>query len=171
MNKKGYVMEIIILLAVAFAAFLFFAGWRYGINLVNIELEGVPGIDNSSNLTAASQQTFGYMNTGLGNNLELLGLAIFFGYLIGALIFAYFSKDHPIMMFVYFIFTVLVVIFSVFVSNAYEEVMSTDGIGSILTAWSISSFLMLNLPYFVSAVGFFGLIFALIGRWAPGEAR
>ena len=161
-NKKGFALELIALVVIGFISVLFFAGWMYGINLVNTQLLNIPSEDNATNISYAASQTFSYMNEGL-SALKLISFMIIFGFVLGTLIFAYFSRKHPVLFIVYFLIWILAIIFSIYVSNAYEEVLNNNVLGTTLATFGISNWIMLKLPWWIAVVGAVGIIIMLAG--------
>ena len=180
-NKKGLMTEITVLIVVAFFVLVFFALWKYGFNLVTDTLSNIISSTSTTtdilgnpqnytiNISEAAEKTFSYVNSGL-NQLELIGYLIIFGYIFSTFIIAYFSREHPIMFVVYFLITVILVIFSIYVSNEYETLLNNDVIGSTLSGYTVGAFIMSNLPLIVAVVGLFGIIIGLVGLMRGGEA-
>lgn len=161
MNKKGFLIELLALIVVGIVVLIFFALWKYGINLVNTELLNFPSENNATNITDVTQKTFGYYNSAL-DQLSILGFLIIFGFAMATLITAYFSRQHPIIMFVYFMILVILIIFSIYVSNSYEDLLNNEILGSTLTSFSVGNHIMLHLPLWIGVIGFIG-IFLMLG--------
>ena len=167
-NKKGFAVEIIALIVVGFVSLVFFALWIYGMNLVNTELLAVPSDGTIGNVSEAAENSFSWMNTGL-DSLKMIGFVIILGYSIATLIVAYYSKDHPIMLVMYILLTVILVVFSIYISNAFEDLLSDPVLGTTLSSFSIGKHIMLNLPIWISVVGFLGVLLMLVGRVVGGQ--
>ena len=154
-NKKGYAVELMALVVIGIVCLVFFAGWKYAINTVNDELLAVSSPDNASNVSAATEATFSYMNTGL-DYLGLISYMIIIGFAIATLIVAYFSGEHPILFFVYIFVIILIVIFAVYISNSYEDLLDEPVIGAELVEFETSNHIMSKLPLWVGVIGFIG---------------
>jgi len=88
---------------------------------------------------------------------------IFFGYIIGTFIFAYLSAKHPIWLFPFILMTILIVVFSIYISNAYEDLLSGNVLSTTLNEFTIMTFIIIHLPLFISIVGIFGMVFSIVG--------
>jgi len=163
-NNKGMMIELLMLITVGFIVLLFFAGWKYGFNLVNTELVAIQGDagENSTNISDVTQKTMGYINTGL-DELGTIAFIIIFGYSLAVLIVGYFARDHPALMFVYVLIVALFVVFSVYISNSYEELLTNDVIGSTLSSYSLGSFFMTYLTTWIIIIGLIGATIAISG--------
>ena len=167
-NKKGFAVELMMLCIVGIVCLIFFAGWKYGINQVNTALVGLEATDSYSNVSGATSETFSYMNSGL-DGLRIISFLIIFGFAIATLIMAYFIGEHPIFLFVYVILIGILIIFSVFISNAYGDLLSEDIIGTELQGFGISTFLMSKLPLWIGAIGFIGIVLAIASIYMRRE--
>lgn len=67
---------------------------------------------------------------------------------------------------VYLFIVILSVVFAVIISNVYENLVVSSPMGSTLKSYTASTFIMLNLPVWVTIIGFIGaiLLFASILR-------
>lgn len=166
MNNKGFIIELLAIIIIGFVTILFFAMWIYGHNLVNDALNTVGAeVDANTaglNLTTAVHSTFGYVNTGL-NELKTVAIAMIMGLILATLIMAYFSRQHPALIFMYLLVTIIAVIFSIPVSNAYETLLSDSVIGSTLSGFGASSWIFSHLPTVITLIGFMGIILMLSG--------
>lgn len=163
-NKKGFATELLALLVVGIICVLFFAGWIYGNNLLKNTIDSNKASFDTSqaNLSLAVDSTYGYYNTGL-EQLKLIAVFIFFGFAIATLAVAYYSKEQPILLAVYVFFVILLTIFSMYVSNAYETMLNTTSLGTTLQGFTMMNFIMSYLPYWVVVIGFIGILISLGG--------
>lgn len=162
MNKKGSVIDVIIWMVIAFITLLFFAVWLYGHGILTDTLVGVEDNNPNINITAAARSTFLAADTGL-QGLHLVAMAIIFGSAIAILVSNFLIKAHPVFFILYVIVIIIAVIFSVQISNTYETLLSNDTIGTELTGFKGSNFIMLNLPIWTTIIGFMGAIFLFAG--------
>lgn len=161
-NKKGFVVEMLAFIVVGIIAVLFFAGMIYGFGLVKNTLQS-GDLDNAQvNMTKISSQSFGYLADGMAN-LRLISAIILIGFFIATMVVAYFSTKHPIWIFVYLLITIIMVIFSVYVSNAYETMKNDPTIGSMVSGFTISDIIISYLPIWVSIIGLLGIVLSIIG--------
>lgn len=169
MNKKGSVIDIIILIAVFTVAVLFFAGFKYGMDKVAVNLGGSTAQILGYNISEASEQTFGVFNQAL-DGLKWVALAIFFGMTLGIFISNFLVKAHPVFFVVYFLIVVVSIIFSAYVSNSYETLLIGGPLSSILMDYGPVTHIMLNLPIYITVIGIAGAIFLFIGVTVDRES-
>ena len=167
MNKKGALTDIIVWIAVGFITILFFAGFIYGHGiltnrLININDTGIV------NVSGAAQVTFQPLNAALGG-LKTIAFIIIFVMWISIFISNFMVKAHPVFFIVYVLITVLAIVFTVPISNVYENLLTNEVLGSTLSGFTGSSYIMLNLPLWTAVIGLIGAIFLFIGiRRDPG---
>lgn len=162
MNKKGIIIELIVFIVAGIVIVLFFAGIIYGWGLVN-DIVSSPTMDfPGANLTDAASKTITPLNTGF-LNLRLIALAMMIAYVIGTFIIAYFSSKHPIWLFVYILITVILVIFSVYISNTYETMKNNTVLGPTLTGFTGSNVIISYLPIWVAIIGSIGCVISVVG--------
>ena len=164
MNKKGSLFDGIVWMVIAFAVILFVVLFMYAHNVFYQELRGVDAIigDNTT-FSSIVDDTVGRANTGVGY-MKYLALAIVIGMILTVIISNFMVKSHPAIAFISILgMTLLGVIISVYVSNAYEEVMQIAEFSSTFAEVTPLNFIMLNLPIFVGVVGMLGLLFLAVG--------
>lgn len=162
MDKKGFIIELFAFMVIGILVILFFGILIYGFTRMNTILTS-GNLDNSAiNMTKFSGQTIGKLSTGMGN-LRLVALIMIFAYSLATLLVAYFSSKHPIWLFVYILITILMVIFSIYISNSYETLMNNSQINSMVTGFGMSGIIVLYLPYWVGGIGLVGTILSIIG--------
>lgn len=164
MNKRGALTDIFIWMAVGFVCVVFFGLWIYAHNLLtNSLLElGQRVSSSSTNITYATEVTFGAINVGLGE-LRWLAVILFVGMGISILLSNFLVKAHPAFFIVYLFLSILAVIFAVYISNAYEGLMTNEVFGVTLSSFSGGSWILLHLPIWASVVGIFGAVFLFAG--------
>jgi len=162
MNKKGSALDILIWTVMAFFIVLFFATWLFGYGLLNDSLSklGVVEINgNELNLSQASADTFGKVNESY-QDLRLLSWVMIIGLIISIIMTNIFVTAHPGWAFsLHVVITIFTLIISAYISNAYEKLMASGALSSILQSFSASSYVLLNLPVFVAIVGLIGVVF------------
>ena len=162
MNKKGGVLDIIVWVIVGFIILMFLAVYMYGHNQLTEKLISLNIPVGETNVSTIATNTFGQVNSGI-NTFRWLSFAIIFALALSILISNYLVKAHPIFFVVYFLIVIVAIIFSVFVSNAYEDLMVNELLGDTLQSYAGSSFIMLNLPLWVTIIGIFGAIVLFVG--------
>lgn len=164
MNKNGFMMELIAFIVIGIISVLLFVGFIYGFGLINGVLSSGELDSSAANVSQASNASFGYLNTGL-QQLHLIAAILLIGYAMATLIFAYMSSKHQLWMFVYILMTIIIVIFSIYVSNAYETISSNETLGSTIAGFGIVNLIMANLPIWASVIGLFGIVLCLVGGY------
>lgn len=168
MNKKGMAVELLLFVMIGIFLAIFLAGWIYAIDLVNTNLVNIP-TNNNINVSQATQGTFSYLNNAAD---EIAFLPVFFmvGYMLGIFAFCYYSPKSPVWMLFYFMFNILVIILSIYVSNAYESILQTKVIGETLTQFSATNLIMSYLPVWTTFIGFIGLLIMISAYYREGGA-
>lgn len=166
MNKKGDILSIIVWIIIVFVAVLFFATWIYGHDLLTQRLRAQEISTNpllsQADYDNATERTFGTINAALPQ-LRWVALAMIFAMVIAIFVSGFLVKAHPVFIVPYILIVLLAIVFSVYISNAYEEILAGDLLGGTLQTFSATNFFMLNLPIFVTIVGVGGGIFLFIG--------
>jgi len=164
-SKKGFMIELITFTIIGIVVVLFFAGIIYGFGILNNVLSDTSLDTAAANITGISALTIGKLNTGF-LNLRLVAIGMLISYMIATFIVAYFSSKHPIWFFVYFLVTVILVIFSIYISNAYNTMKTNTVLGATLTSFSVADIIISYLPIWVAVIGLFGSVFSIIGMVA-----
>lgn len=128
-------------------------------DMLNIE------VINQSEATAGSLE-------GIGNTLgrlDYLVFGLFIGLVLALIITAWFVGGNPIFMFIYFIVVVLGVVFSTIMSNVWETMSQASVFGSTVAEFSLTNNLILNLPVYMSVIGFIGLVVMFAKPYFQGE--
>lgn len=163
MKKKGQLFDIFVILVVMFVTFLFFAGFLYGYNLLTAQVTSVQTDSSIVNITSAAQSTFGQINTGL-QSLKWISLVIVISMIISIMVSNFLVRAHPVFFIVYVMITIAAVIFSVYISNAYESILTASNpLTAELQSFRGMDYIMLHLPIWTTIIGFIGAIFLFIG--------
>lgn len=125
------------------------------------------GVVGSTNLTEASQVTFGVVNTTVAAFPWLLGFA-YVAMLIFSIIFvmAYSTNPNPVYLGVYFMFVILLIFGSILLSNVYENIYTTNNevIGEGLKDQKAMSFMILHSPWILTVIAFIVGIYIFAGK-------
>ena len=156
------------IIIVAFMAIMLFAGLIYVMGLLNTTFHQV-GLDNEIhagqagyvNLTQASDNTFGKANDSI-QALRLVALSIILSLAIGTILMNFAVKVHPSFFFLYVLIVILAVIFAAPISNAYQNLLTSNVFGGILPSFTGANWIMINLPLFTAAGGILGGIFLFL---------
>ena len=90
--------------------------------------------------------------------LDYVIFGVFMALILALIVAGYFVGGVPLFMFIYFIVIVLTVVISAVLSNVWETITTTTALSGSLSAFPITNHLMLNLPLYMSIIGFIGLI-------------
>lgn len=164
-DKKGFGVELIAFVIIGFVAVAIFAMFIYGFGQLNTILTSGSMDTSSVNLTDAASKTFSHVNTGIGG-LRLISAIMLIGYALATLIFAYFSSKHQIWVFVYILMTAMIIIFSVYIANAFDDLKTNSFIGSTISSFGISGFILSHLPTWTTIIGLFGVVLCIVGAYA-----
>lgn len=162
-DKKGIAIELIAIVVVTIIAIFFFAFWAYGVNILNTNMVKIPTTGNQ-NISQAVSSTFSGYNSGM-QNLRYIGMMMMIGYIFATFIMAWLSRKNPIWMVVYFLIMILVFIFSVYVSNAYEAAKNNQLINSLVGSYVAMDYVLIHLPLFITAIGFVSIAIMLVGNY------
>lgn len=114
------------------------------------------------NLTEAVEQTFVQVNNALPL-LHTLTFMMIFTMGLAILIFNFFIRAHPVYFAIHVFMTVIAVIFSVVISNAYESALLLNPtFGTTFQAFTATNFIMANLPMWTAVIGIFGAMLLFI---------
>lgn len=163
MNKKASLMDIIIWIPICFVVLLFLGIWVFGFDLLTEELTSIDSTGSSINISKHAQATFGAVNEPQRNGLHVIAFIIMFTLALSILISNFMIKAHPVFFIAYVFIFVVAIIFSVYVSNAYEDLMGHNVIGPTISGFKGGSWIMLHLPTWVVVIGFAGAIFLFAG--------
>jgi|19_taG_2_1085344.scaffolds.fasta_scaffold13793_3 hypothetical protein len=161
MGKRGNIADILIWLVVCFVVVTFFGLWMYGHNIVTETLTGIVGNSNV-NISEPAMQTFGAINNSMPM-LQTLSFGIMVAMAISILISNFLVRAHPVFFVIYFLISAVAVVFSVYLSNAYETLLSGQVFSDTLVGFSASNIILANLPVWTTIICLGGAIFLFIG--------
>lgn len=104
----------------------------------------------------------------VNRQLDYVLLALFIGMVIGLIISSYFVGGHPIFAIVYMIVIVISVILSAVLANVWESVTAFSKFAATLSVLPITNHIILNLPLYMAAVGFIGLVVMFAKPYSEG---
>jgi len=161
MNRKGNLADILIWLIVSFVVVVFFALWMYAHNIVTETLVGISSTSDI-NISGPAMQTFGAINNSMPM-LQTMAFGIMVAMAISILISNFLVRAHPVFFVVYFLISAVAIVFSVYLSNAYETLLSGSVFSDTLVEFSASNIIMANLPIWTTIICLGGAIFLFIG--------
>jgi hypothetical protein len=160
-NKKAQIVSLLTFIIAGIVIVTFFAAWIYFFNSMTGIMHNIPSSTQQANISSAVSKVIDPVNNAM-NGLNLISVAILIGLILNIFIEAYYVRRHPILFVVYLMIVILAVVSSVYVANQYESLMSNALLGSLITANTGGSFIILNLPIMATIIGFFGLIIMFI---------
>lgn len=157
-NKRGIATEnLFLFIIVAFIAIIVIGTFLYSYNAI---VEGIvdSGVEMAGqvNLTNATMNTMGQINSAMLNYSNIIAIFLLFGMVFAMFIVAYITRDqNPA---IFFVIDLLVVIFAyilaVYISNAYGTVLGSIPFLSIFTSnLNFASSFILLLPKITLIVG------------------
>lgn len=171
-NKKG-VMGIVIFFLVMFTILIIGFIGAMVITVIDFGSETITpvmtdlGVVGTSNVSEASEITFGTVNT-LVNSLPWLLTFSYVAMLIFSVIFvvSYRMNPNPAYIGIYFLFCVLLIFGAIFMSNMYQDLLSSDDavIGDGLRSQTSMSYLMIHSPLILSVLVFIVGIYIFVGK-------
>jgi hypothetical protein len=94
----------------------------------------------------------------VSNMMDYVVFGVFIAVVLGIIITGWFIGGNPIFMGIYFLITVVAVVFSTVLSNVWETVTQSSIFGTTITHFPIANNILLNLPLYIGIVGFVGLV-------------
>ncbi len=160
-GKNASATDIFILIIIAFITIVFFAAWLVGHQTLTDKFEEITTPIGDTNISQISKDTLGQVNDGI-QFLRVISFIIIFGLALSILISNFLIRANPVFFVIYFFIGVMAVVFSAFISNAYESLLNNAAIGATLSSFTGSNFFMLNLPIIAGVITIFGAIFLFI---------
>jgi len=174
MNKKGAFADLFIFIIFALVIVLICVVMLFIANKTTEQLhESMDGMDLGdtvgNNASQVIDNTMG--RTALSfKALYWISAFIIFGMILGIFIGSYLVTTKPVFFIPYLFIIIIAVLVSVPVSNAYETLSNNPELSSTFTGFTASNFIMLNLPIWITIIGFVGamIMFARMGRKEEG---
>lgn len=165
MNKKGSILDPIILIVVAFVVLFFFGFMVYAFGIINGITTNIDANVGNVSISETFDATLGQFNTGL-QLLRIIAIAIVFGMIFTIFVSNYLTKSHPIFYVVYILLAGVLFLISVLVSNAYETIInaSSTSFGPTLQSFTAMHWIMMHLPSFIAIVTLLGAFFLFMGK-------
>lgn len=161
MNKKAGVFAVIAWMIGVMVIVLFLSGYLYMHNELTNTILNTQVDTNIVNLTDAAQKTIVQVNSAM-SALHYISFILIFMLAFAILLENYFIRRHPLLFFVHVIVIILAVVGSVYISNAYEDLMTGNILSSTISGFTASSYVALYLPIWVSVIGVLGIILLMI---------
>ena len=159
----GMLLGLILLIAVGFmftlgSAIFVQAFGEVTTTLINIDTPG-PG---NLNISDSSEKTFGQTNLAF-QQLRWWSFMIMFGMIAGIIISALLVRVHPSFFGLYILLTMVLTVFSIFISRGYEDILlGSNALSGTLQSFVGASFMLQNLPVIVVATSMIGAVLAFV---------
>lgn len=172
MNNKrgqtGIIIFFVILAIILIAGFVFAivtgaVVWTSGV--ISPVFNDLGVVDNI-NLSQASQNSVGVVNTMVQSAPWIVGFAYLFALLASILfILSYDRSMNPMWMGGYFVFMIFLIILAIILSNAYQDIyQGTDELAVTLQGMTILSYLILYSPHVFTVIMIVAGIFLFAGK-------
>ena len=169
-NKHGAFSDIFLFMILAFIVIFICAIMIYIANTTTTQLHlTMDGMDlgdgSGNNVSQVIDYTVGATALTF-QALYWITAFIIFGMILGIFIGSYLVTTKPVFFIPYIFIVIIAIIVSVPLSNAYETLSNTAELSSTFTGFTASNFIMLNLPIWITIIGFTGgiIMFARMGR-------
>ena len=169
-NKHGGFSDLFIFMILAFITIFICVIMIYIANTttdqLHLTMDGMDLGDGSGhNVSEVIDYTMGATALSF-KALQWISAFIIFGMILGIFIGSYLVTTKPVFFIPYIFIVIIAIIVSVPLSNAYETLSNTAELSSTFLEFSASNFIMLNLPVWITIIGFVGgiIMFARMGR-------
>jgi len=170
MNKRGAFADLFIFMILAFVLIFICAIMIYIADTTTEQLhETMDGMDlgdgSGNNVSVVIDNTVGATALSF-KALQWISAFIIFGMILSIFIGSYLVTTKPVFFIPYIFIVIIAIIVSVPLSNAYETLSNNADLSSTFTGFTASNFIMLNLPIWITIIGFVGgiIMFARMGK-------
>lgn len=165
-NKKGGFTDLFIFMVISVALVFMCGVMIYIGGTANTEIEKAIGgrMIGTANTTEIIQNTMGVVNNTY-QSLYWISVFLMVGMVLSIFIGSYLVTTKPIFFIPYIFILIIAIIVSVGISNAYEQVISDPTLASTFAGFIGANFIMLNLPIWITIIGFVGgiIMFSRMG--------
>lgn len=167
-NRKGGLADLFVFIIIAFVMALSIGIIFYAQSVVRDKLyEKAPEITAKigTNMTDVLDETVGRVSSAY-ENLKWITVMLIVGMALSILIHSFLVKTNPVFAVSYVFIWILAIVFSVYISNVYEIVYSNPTLASTFAGFFGQNWIFLNLPIWITVIGFLGgvLLFINIRR-------
>lgn len=162
MNKKAQLFNPVMWLIIAFIVVIILALLIFFFGQITNVMQTIPSPSPSVNMTEIIDTTFVQVNRALGF-YKTLAFLMLFAFAISIFIVNFLERGNPWFFFLHVGISIVALIISVPLSNAYEGLLSNDVLGPTLLEMTAATWIMLWLPTWVVIIAFVGAIFLLSG--------
>lgn len=170
MNKRGAFADLFIFMIFAFVIIMVCVIMVYIANMTRDQLhESMDDMDigdaSGHNASEVIDSTMGSVALSF-KALYWVSAFLIFGMILGIFIGSYLVTTKPIFFIPYIFLVIIAIIVSVPMSNAYETLSNNAELSGTFVNFTASNFIMLNLPIWITIIGFVGgiIMFARMGK-------
>ncbi len=161
-NKKAQATaNLFLFIILAFAVIMLIGTFLYCYNIITDSLLTANVDVGQVNLTSATEDTIGKINTSMLNHANVIAIVFLFAMVLAMFLIAYVTRDeNPA---IFFVMDILIIIFAyilaVYISNSYETVLGMMPFSSIFTTnLSYATSFLLLLPKITTITGIITMI-------------
>jgi len=152
---QGIAMSLFLFMIFVFIIVLVSVIYVYIGNTVETRLKSMDIKVTNGNWTEIVDIGIGGVNNAYAT-LNWLTTFIILGYALAILIGAFFSKEHPIVFFVYLFISIIAIIVSVPIANGYYNLYLNTELNPTFLGFNSSSYILFHLPVFITVLGLLG---------------
>jgi hypothetical protein len=168
-NKQGAFSDLFLFLIFSFVIVLICVIWIYlgGVveNQLHLTMDDMEFSNPDTNATQIINDTIGKTNISF-QALRWVSVFLMFGMILSIFIGSYLVTTKPIFFVPYIFIVIIAIIVSVPMANAYEILMADATLSGTFNEFTGANWVMLNLPIFISIIGFTGgiIMFSRMGK-------
>jgi len=169
-NKKGGFSDLFIFMIFAFVIILISVVWVYMGGLVQEKMHETIGQMDlhdtvGNNASQVVDNTIGDFNASI-SALRWITVFLIGGMILSIFIGSYLVTTKPIFFIPYLFIVIIAIVVSVPMSNAYEVLMNNAILSETFAGFSGASWIMLNLPVWITIIGITGgiIMFSRMGK-------
>jgi hypothetical protein len=145
--------DVVLIAAIIFALGTAFFATHFILNTTYDQLLGSAQINQSAQAVTMLQ---GSKN--VTSQFDYVIFGVFIGLTLAIIITGWYIGGSSLFMAIYFLVIVISVVMSAILSNVWEQMSQMVIFGATLLAFPITNNLMMNLPIYISVIGFIGII-------------
>ena len=165
-NKRGQATEgLIDFIVGAFSIMLVIGIFVYAFNLITVSIS-IDQLVGAVNLSSASADTIGQINTAILDKINLVGIMLLFGMTMALMVNAYFTRHrYPRILIIGDVLILLIsYIIAIYISNAYETLINLEPFSTFfLVNLEDPSRFLLQLPFITVIIGILIMIITYSG--------
>ena len=169
-NKRGGFSDLFIFMIFAFVIILISVVWVYMGGLVQEKMHETIGQMDlhdtvGNNASQVVDNTIGDFNASI-SALRWITVFLIGGMILSIFIGSYLVTTKPIFFIPYLFIVIIAIVVSVPMSNAYEVLMNNAILSETFAGFSGASWIMLNLPVWITIIGITGgiIMFSRMGK-------